>query len=209
MTEHFVLESATAILVVVIPSVLGAVITKLTVNTWQEKKEKFKLKKDHLKFKHEIQKDCDMTIAAVLSNVMFFRNAIRDNYYTKWELGKDDKIHFHILIPDGKENLPEKLLSEALKKFRTKRLELNREAWRFFSIINVYFESKKIGKDYNIFFDLEDDIQGLISLIASTTKTEDLGKYNSLLNKKSEKLLNIGSDVSLLIAKTPLKKLQE
>ena len=206
MTEHFVLESVTTILVVVIPTLIATFGTKRILNSLQIKKERFSLEKDHLDFKHKIQKNCEIALVGVLNNVLAFRNTIRQNYYTNWELKSNGKISHSVIIPDGEENLPENLLSDAKNKFFINRLELNAEAWKFYSIISIYYKSEKIKQTYDDFFEKEDYMQTLVSLLTSTTKTEDLSKYNVMLKHKTLELRQKASDLLELIANTPFEK---
>lgn len=209
MTEHFVLESVTTILVVVIPTLFATFGTKRILNSLQIKKEQFSLEKNRLDFKHDIQKNCEISLVGVLNNVLAFRNAIRQNYYTNWKLKSNGKIGYSVIIPDGEENLPENLLSDAKNKFFINRLELNAEAWKLYSIISIYFKSEKIEQTYNDFFKKEDYMQTLVSLITSTTKTEDLSKYNEMLKHKTSELRNKAGNLLELIANATLKNIPD
>ena len=209
MTEHFVLESVTTILVVVIPTLFATFGTKRILNSLQIKKERFSLEKDRLDFKHKIQKNCEIALIGVMNNVLVFRNAIRQNYYSNWELKSKGKIGYSVIIPDGEENLPENLLSDAKNKFFINRLELNAEAWKLYSIISIYYKSEKIEQTYSDFFEKEDFMQTLVCLITSTTKTEDLSKYNKMLKDKTSELSQKAADLLELIANAPLTNIPD
>lgn len=195
------------VLIILIPTVGGALTSSLSLNHWQAKKEQFQLEKQRYALRRKILDDYQKSIASRLVLSLNFVNKIGFHYSSPSELSSKEKkeIKYITVFPTEEEKKPLNQFSTELKEFNDKYESLNYEVWDFFSTLSVYFESEKIISKYTELSDTQLFFQKMIYVLLRSDNTDDFAKNFDILSETKADLINFGTEMVDLLANTPLK----
>jgi len=215
MSEHFVLESITTILVVLIPSLIGVIATKKITNSWQIKKEEFQLKKEKyelkIKSREKIQGAYKKSWFDLINLYFEFKSRVEEYYIDSWQLEseKEKNVTFTYTIPDDKEKLPKVVFASDLKKFIADRELIRKEVWNFWSTLTVYFESEKLTKHFKEQTKNEKFVKEMFRVFIDSNDGKDFKTNREILSNTLSELRDKISIGGNLLATTPLRDLPE
>jgi len=182
-------EGVLAILLIVIPTGVGAISSKYIVNEWQEKNQKFQLKLAKSKLRKEILKDYQKGLVDHLVEMNNFARLVSDHYVIDEKyVSKDKELKIRREIPKGDENLPKNVLADEFQKYIKKSNEMDNELWNFFTTRNVYFNEKKVISLTQEVFDGIAHTDKLLRFIMNANNTEELRERDKLTHESLDVL---------------------
>lgn len=207
MVDHDGIVIAKDILMIVLPTIVGAVATRYIVNGWQEKKEKFRLDKEKYDLRMDIQERYKKSGVALVDLSYSFIERIEEEYASNWQLDSKKKTVTRILvIPEGDQNLPKILFAKELKEYRKQNLEITKNVWELFATISVYYDSKKLNDRFFALLDQAHFLFGLFYLLIESNPKEFHNNHKILI-KVFDDFREDATEVTKLLADTPMKEL--
>lgn len=165
----FDIEFLEKIILIAIPLIIAIIGSKLVINSWQIKKEKFNLRL-------EILKDFSKTYPYGLSISSRFYQKLTSNYviFPKNTKAKGEIIQGVLDFPINNENLPKEKFSEEHKQMIDEITEINFNSTLFVSSIELYFEeSNNIIKQFDKIAKCMNGVdQSLYDMVNSSQKEE-------------------------------------
>jgi len=194
------------ILKIILPTLIGAIATRYIVNSWQIKKEKFKLQKEKYGLRQEFLENFHFSLGATesLYNTLF--DKIRVHYISKWIHMPDSKLFtYQISLKDGEANLPRNVFSEDIKLFNKKLSELDFESNKFFMLKNTYFQSKDVDKAYNELLKADFYVRNILNALILSNNYQELRSNILIFEENSVILSSNGGKLIVAFSKTPFR----
>ena len=199
-------EGLRDVLVVTIPTLIGAISSKYIVNYWQLKKDEFNLRKEKFDLRKEILENYTKSYVQSYSILTGLLWEIYLEYNIPVEISKENQKSVYKVVFSADEESP-------LLKFGSKFNEVSKttramgaERVNFYAIVSVYFKNKelliKLGKVTRLLADLELLLNALIR-----SKDEEQFKRNQKTLFNTHDTLNaILADIAIVLSEHPIRK---
>jgi hypothetical protein len=201
-------EATRDILLVAVPTLIGALCSKFIINSWQVKKEEFDLKNRNFELRKQIFVDYENSFMKRLSIYDKFVSGVTDPYIREYKRNQDDKFKVGVMIsfPKDEQEFPYNKFANEYNKFKKDIMENGDSIWKFFSTIRVYYNIEDI-----------DIVMGQISKSNSSVKeainllmySKELKEFNSNWELYEKRLTDFREDnhtLSHLLATTEFNK---
>jgi len=211
MSEHFVLESIVTILVVIIPTIIGAFTSKFIINKWQEKNEEFQLKKEKSELRKKILLEKDDSIVARFFVCHGFVSHMNEGYMKNYRFESQEKtsVKYDIEFSNQNKDLPYIKFKDDVGSFRIKYNDLSKKVWDFFSTLTVYYDNKEIKDLIFKIFEEQSNINDSIHVLSySKTADEYVSRLNHIIALSDVNRQSM-SDLTRLMVTTPLKNIPD
>jgi len=201
-------EGVIQILMILIPTSVAAVSSKLIVNSWQEKKEEFNLKKDQYQLRKQIIDDFEKSYVAEMVLISNFVDKVIHSYTTDYRIGLDDDeiVEFAWKLPDDEKELPIKKFVKEYEEFRTEDGKLIKEIWNFFSTVRVYYSLNDISNHMQKISDASKHYRQLAHALIYSKNNEVMHKVHDKLDKYLVEFRTANHEVSNMLANTKMHK---
>ncbi|MEO9308080.1 MAG: hypothetical protein ABI342_07200 [Nitrososphaera sp.] len=167
MTDFY--EYSKDILVVAIPSIMGAFTSKRIVNSWQTNTEKFKLRR-------QILSDYQKSYIRQYSEMATLGNLIYGNYITelKWNKTEEGKFTTVILFPTNKTEQPFEKFSNKYKEYQAMLKETTKDTWDFYATLQLYHKNLDLEKKLSFLSNQRALCEMSLEILFRTETSEEL-----------------------------------
>jgi len=200
-------EGFTQISIVSIPTIVGALSSKFIINSWQIKKEKFRLEKEKHTLRKEILDDYEKAYTNQISMLNNFDSVVVGEYTIDYKImsEKDKKIVFSIELPENKEDWPLKKISKEYKEHKREVIENLRNIWKLFSTVRIYYELKDINEIMTEISKRSNYAQELISVLMFSKTSKEFQENHTKFVIASDELRDSGHKISHILATSAIR----
>jgi len=136
---------------VAIPAIIAAIASRRIVNSWQEKKAEFKLKKSRFELREQIVKGLEDSFYKNLLLLDTFVQKISQEYVTDYFLKTKEgdvghRVKYEINIPENVNEYPRNKFSKEYSEFKKDLEYTTIRKWKFFATLRIYFNVEKFDK---------------------------------------------------------------
>lgn len=193
------------ILIILIPTIAGALTSGFSLHHWQVKKEKFELEKQKYELRRKILDDYQKSMAAKIVLSFNFTDKIHMHYTKPKLVSKDKTIEYYSFIPDEEDKKPKKQFLTEKKEFDKEDHRLNYEVWDFFATMSVYFDSEELISKYNQLADKQFSYKEMSNLLVLADNTKDFIEILNILEEYKADLREMGAEFADLLSDESLK----
>ena len=145
-------DAVTNILIVAIPTLIGAFGSRYIVNSWQTKKEEFRLKKEQWELRKQILAVFHSSFVEEFLCISQFRNEMKDMFVTDWSFKKGEKddeklksFMYSLVFPEKIEEFKSKVKPE-FEKFLEEYKKFRSGTWNFYHTVRIYYNVKELDE---------------------------------------------------------------
>jgi len=201
-------DGVTQILVVAIPTGIGAIATGFGVHWWQVKKEKFLLKTAKYDLRKEIQDKFQEAVVERVNLCRFFVTSIYEHFLVGYRISPTEelKIEFGLRVPPNSPLNLETLFKNEIKEFEETYHNLTKKVWAFGPSIEIYFDSEKLRNEFKILKQQQFFAHQVIKVLIYSKDRKDFNENYSVYKYAQKNLQNSTGRCSRLLANTSLKE---
>lgn len=190
---------------VAVPALIGAIGSRFIVNSWQVKKEEFRLRKEKYELRNQILKDFQNSYIKEMATIDNFIRIVQNTYTVDWKFFEEDKKSKYALsVGDDPNNLPQKKFKKDYENYKNDLQDVIYSKWKFFATVRVYFDLKDIDKKMKQLSDVSSQARYLVNVLMYSKNEEEVLKNHKMLVNAITKLRDANHIISDVLSNESL-----